>query len=175
MNNKGDIHDCELIVPWESSYKFYLSMAMKKGHVHFHVMNMLIKRIEESGVLQKVKNKHFLKIENCDGSKVSNLGMEKLISIFVFLAIGGIFSLVLMLSEYIHTKYKSRHQMHWTSRGAPRRVLGHQGLDQGLNENAMIFLLQQVENSCAGLDPGINEKVMIFLLEQMENSRFVRK
>ena len=39
----------------------------------------------------------------------------------------------------------------------------------------MIFLLQQVENSCAGQDPGINEKVMIFLLEQMENSRFVRK
>ena len=150
-------------------------MAMKKGHVHFHAMNMLIKRIEESGVLEKVKNKHFLKIENCDVSIVSNLGMEKLISIFVFLAIGGIFSLVLMVSEYIHTKCKNWHQIHWTIRGAPRRSPRPQALDQELNEKAMIFLLQQVENSCAVMDPEIKEKALIFLLEQMENSTFVRK
>ena len=104
LQNKGDIHVCELLVAWESPNKFYLSMAMKKGYVHFHALNTMIKRMEESGMLEKVKKKHFLEIENCDGSEVSSVGMEKLISIFVFLTIGGIFSFLLLAFEFVYTR-----------------------------------------------------------------------
>ena len=105
LQNKGDIHFCELLVAWESPKKFHLSMAMKKGHVDFYALNTMIKRMGESGMLEKVKKKHFLEIENCDESEVSSVGMEKLISIFVFLTIGGIFSFLLMAFEFIYTRF----------------------------------------------------------------------
>ena len=102
LQNKGTIPDCNLKVAWESSYKLYLSIVMKKAHLHFEPMNMMVKRLEENGILKNMKKRNFLEVDHCEVSRFSNVGMEKLISIFTFLGFTCIFSLFIMLSEFIH-------------------------------------------------------------------------
>ena len=106
MQNKGDVHDCELIVAWESPYKIYFSYGMKKGHAHFQSLNTMIKRMEESGILKSLKNRHFLEFKSCKRSSVTSVGMEKVITIFIFLSSTTIASLLLIFFEFIHKRYK---------------------------------------------------------------------
>ena len=105
LQNKGTIPDCNLKFAWKSPYKIYLAIAIKKSYPHFQPMNMMIKRLEENGLLRILKKRNFLEVEHCEGSKVSNIGMEKVISIFALLGLTSIFSLFIMLSEFIHKHY----------------------------------------------------------------------
>ena len=105
LQNKGTIHDCDLKFAWKSSYKIHLGIVIKKAYPHFQPMNMMVKRLEENGLLRILKKRNFLEVEHCEGSKVSNIGMEKVISIFAFLGLTSIFSLFVMLSEFIHKHF----------------------------------------------------------------------
>ena len=80
-------------------------MALKKGSPYTNLFKHMVKRMEESGLLRRLNKKYFAHFQDCDPSGVSSVGLEKLISAFLFLVGATVLSVVCIIFEKCHKKF----------------------------------------------------------------------
>ena len=80
-------------------------MALKKGSPYTNLFKHMLKRMEESGLLRRLNKKYFAHFQDCDPSGVSSVGLEKLISAFLFLVGATVLSVVCIIFEKCHKKF----------------------------------------------------------------------
>ena len=77
-------------------------MALKKGSPYTNLFQIMVKRMDESGLLRRLNTKYFSHFQDCDPSRVSSVGLEKLISAFIFLVGATILSVICIIFEKCH-------------------------------------------------------------------------
>ena len=82
-------------------------MALKKGSAYTNLFQIMVKRMDESGLLRRLNTKYFSHFQDCDPSRVSSVGLEKLISAFIFLVGATILSVVCIIFEKCHKRIDS--------------------------------------------------------------------
>ena len=82
-------------------------MATRIGSPYFKPLNNMIKRMDASGVLNRIRNKYFMEFKDCKGSRVSSVGIEKMISIFAFLSGAVVLSFCFGIFELLYKAFKS--------------------------------------------------------------------
>ena len=82
-------------------------MALKKGSPYTNLFQIMVKRMDESGLLRRLNTKYFSHFQDCDPSRVSSVGLEKLISAFIFLVGATILSVVCIIFEKCHKRIDS--------------------------------------------------------------------
>ena len=59
LQNKGDIHDCDLILAWKATYEHMFSMAVKKKSKYYQALNKVLITMDSSGQLFRLHKKYF--------------------------------------------------------------------------------------------------------------------
>ena len=77
-------------------------MALKKGSPYTNLFQIMVKRMDESGLLRRLNTKYFSHFQDCHPSRVSSVGLEKLISAFIFLVGATILSVICIIFEKCH-------------------------------------------------------------------------
>ena len=100
LQNLGDLNQCDLLVVWKSRMRHNFAMAVKKNS-KFKSLNKMLLKMDERGQLKKLQKKYFLSFKECRDSNVSAVGMEKLASIFIFILVFVVFSLIVLIFEVL--------------------------------------------------------------------------
>ena len=101
------IHDkfCDSFIPWKNDKKLLYSVSVNKNFSNFESMNMLAKRMRQSGMVQKFLVQHYHDIvpDTCKEEKQVEVGNEKVFPLFLILIGAMIISILYML--IIELKY----------------------------------------------------------------------
>ena len=99
LSNKGSTDPCQIVFAWQSPMESKYSVAFRKHFAHFDDINLVMKRLAESGQLRKIVKKYFNFPECMHQKPFSRVGYEKLLSIFLLLASMMALSVMLMFIE----------------------------------------------------------------------------
>ena len=99
---------CDLLVLWKSEQPVHYSMAAKKNMSEFKAMNFLIKKLRETGVIDRLVHKYAPpKEKSCDvrDPEGNRIGYDKLLPAFVLLGSLGLTSLTILILENVKSIY----------------------------------------------------------------------
>ena len=102
MSNFEEVRDCEIIAPYVNNLPKFMSMALPKGSPYVKAFDEAIFRLMESGIFDLLKTKWEATRSNCisvTSVEFQAIGFEKIISLFVFFAVGVVVSVVLSTFE----------------------------------------------------------------------------
>ena len=99
MHNKY----CKSLIPWKNDKKLLYSVSVNKNFSYFNSINMLAKRMRQSGMVQKFLFQHGIVPDSCQEEKNVEIGYEKVFSLFLILIAAMIISILYML--IIELKY----------------------------------------------------------------------
>lgn len=100
---------CHFKFVYKKSEPRKIAMVVRKGEPRFKRLNFAMKKMDGSGHLQRIRNKYgYIDQYHCQNNQhsVSSIGLNKLVSIFIYyVGIGIIFSCFVMILEIL---FKSR-------------------------------------------------------------------
>ena len=94
---------CKSLIPWKNDKKLLYSVSVNKNFSNFDSINMLAKRMKQSGTIQKFLYKHQIVPDTCQEEKHFEIGYEKVFPLFLILIAAMIISILYML--IIELKY----------------------------------------------------------------------
>ena len=99
---------CDALIVWTSAQPVHYSMAAKKNLPQFKAMNSVIKKLRETGAIDRLVHKYApIKEKSCENNKDpegNRIGYDKLLPAFVMLGSVGIGSVILLTLEYLKLK-----------------------------------------------------------------------
>ena len=91
---------CEVLVPWETNYPGFLSMAFPKNSTYFPFFHYQTVRHFENGVIFALRNRWTTyRLDHCSVNEPQPLGLEKLISLFGLLGMAAVCASVIFSME----------------------------------------------------------------------------
>ena len=100
---------CDALILWTSAQPVHYSMAAKKNLTQFKAMNSVIKKLGETGSIDRLVHKYAPMTEtSCENKdpEGNRIGYDKLLPAFVMLGSVGIGSITLLILEFIKIKCK---------------------------------------------------------------------
>ena len=100
---------CDALILWTSAQPVHYSMAAKKNLTQFKAMNSVIKKLGETGSIDRLVHKYAPMTEtSCENKdpEGNRIGYDKLLPAFVMLGSVGIGSITLLILEFIKIKSK---------------------------------------------------------------------
>ncbi len=91
--------ECDAIVPWESQFPLFLSMAFQNSSPYYPFVRRAQIKLRESGPLQITKSRWIKSLPECPSDPASALNLERLISVFFLVGIGNVLSLTILVCE----------------------------------------------------------------------------